>query len=64
MMSEDDPVRRRARRVEPDEADDRRRDDATEHGRDDVRDVLDRELDREQLVAVVGVAVLGQERRR
>ena len=57
---EDDPVGAGAARREADGARDPRRHDAAEDGRPDVGDLLDRELHREQLVAVLGLGVLGQ----
>ena len=60
---EDHPVGPGPRGIEPDGARDRGRADPAEDGRDDVRHVLDRELDGEQLVPMRAIAVLGEERR-
>ena len=60
---EDDPVRPRTSGIHTQAGRDHRGHDAAQDRRDDVGDVLDRELDGEQLVAVLGLAVLGQVRR-
>ena len=57
---EDDPVRAGAARREADGARDPGRHDAAEDRRPDVGHLLDGELHREQLVAVLGLGVLGQ----
>ena len=62
-QDEDDPVGTWPRGIETQLAGDHDGDRAAADRSDDVRDVQDRELEREELAAVLGAAVLGEVRR-